>query len=60
MPLGCLLPSLVNSLAYFGISFGMPLLNGNKYLNTFISGAVELPAYIVCILCNRRSVCVFD
>ena len=53
----CFSLSLVNSLAYFGISFGMPLLSGNKYLNTFISGAVEVPAYIVCILCNRRCVC---
>ncbi|XP_076443334.1 organic cation transporter protein-like [Babylonia areolata] len=45
---------LVNSLAYFGISFFTPLLNGDKYLNTFISGVVEVPAYIVCIICNRK------
>ena len=47
-------PSLVNSLAYFGTSFSMPLLSGDRFLNTFISGAVELPAYVVCILCNHR------
>lgn len=55
---------LVNSLAYFGISFSTPLLSGNKYLNTFISGAVEIPAYFICIISNRRvgrriPICVF-
>ncbi|KAL8577451.1 hypothetical protein ACOMHN_048086 [Nucella lapillus] len=44
---------LVNSLAYFGIAFFTPLLNGDRYLNTFIGGAVEIPAYIICIICNR-------
>nr|KAG5701350.1 hypothetical protein BaRGS_006124 [Batillaria attramentaria] len=55
---------LVNSLAYFGISFSMPSLNGDKYLNFFISGVVEIPAYIICLFCNHRvgrrwPMCVF-
>lgn len=55
---------LVNSLAYFGISFSTPMLSGNKYINTFISGAVEVPAYFICIVSNRRvgrrlPICVF-
>ncbi|XP_070208332.1 organic cation transporter protein-like isoform X2 [Littorina saxatilis] len=45
---------LVNSLAYFGIAFFTPLLSGDKYINTLISGAVEVPAYIVCIITNRK------
>ncbi|XP_077988709.1 organic cation transporter protein-like [Glandiceps talaboti] len=37
----------VNSLVYYGLSLNTGLLGGNKYLNFFLSGAVEIPAYIV-------------
>ncbi|XP_077863789.1 organic cation transporter protein-like [Saccoglossus kowalevskii] len=33
------------TLVYYGISFDTSSLGGNPYVNTFISGAVEIPAY---------------
>ncbi|ESO08452.1 hypothetical protein HELRODRAFT_74952 [Helobdella robusta] len=36
-----------NSLVYFGISLYLPTLSESPYLNFFISGAVELPGYII-------------
>ncbi|XP_005089749.1 solute carrier family 22 member 5 [Aplysia californica] len=54
----------VNSLSYFGISLSTPVLHGNQFFNLFLLGAVEIPAYVICILvCERvgRKVplCVF-
>ncbi|XP_022108730.1 organic cation transporter protein-like isoform X2 [Acanthaster planci] len=37
----------VNSLVYYGLSLNTDSLAGNPYLNFFLSGAVEIPAYIV-------------
>ena len=36
----------VNSLVYYGLSLNSSNLAGDPYLNFFISGAVEVPAYI--------------
>ncbi|XP_077976908.1 organic cation transporter protein-like [Glandiceps talaboti] len=38
-----------NSLVYYGLSLNTSSLGGNDYLNAFISGAVEIPAYILSI-----------
>ncbi|XP_067664620.1 organic cation transporter protein-like [Haliotis asinina] len=55
---------LVNSLSYFGLSFNTPNLHGNPYLNLCLMGAVEIPAYVICMLViywmgRRVPVCVF-
>lgn len=39
----------VNALVYYGLSLGTNTLAGNKYLNFFLSGAIEVPAYITCM-----------
>ncbi|GFR90915.1 solute carrier family 22 member 4 [Elysia marginata] len=55
---------LVNALAYYGIMYSTPELDGNRFLNLFLLGLVEIPAYIICITANkligrRRSVSIF-
>ena len=35
------------SLIYYGLSFNISDLGGNPYINCAISGAVEIPAYIL-------------
>jgi hypothetical protein len=40
---------LTNSLVYYGLSLNTGTLVGSLYLNTFISGFVEIPANIICI-----------
>ncbi|XP_074651851.1 organic cation transporter protein-like [Tubulanus polymorphus] len=37
---------LANSMLYFGISFSFTLLPGNIYLNFFLNGLAEIPAYL--------------
>jgi len=34
-----------NGVVYFGLSLSTSTLAGNKYINFFLSGAVEAPAY---------------
>jgi OCT family organic cation transporter-like MFS transporter 4/5 len=41
----------VNSGVYYGLSLNTSNLGGNDYLNFFISGAVEVPAYTFLLLC---------
>ncbi|KAL7385412.1 hypothetical protein ABVT39_021514 [Epinephelus coioides] len=41
------------NLSYFGLSFNMSGLYGNPFLNYFLLGAVELPAYFACWLAAR-------
>lgn len=41
---------LVNALVYYGLSLGSDNLGGDPYINLFIAGAVEIPAYILCVL----------
>lgn len=44
----------VNSMDYLGLSLAISDLHGDKYLNFFLSGVVEMPAYIVgALLVNR-------
>ncbi|CAG5134675.1 unnamed protein product [Candidula unifasciata] len=56
--------SMINSLAYYGIMFSTPDLNGDRFLNLFLLGVVEIPAYILCLISNkfigrRRSIAIF-
>ncbi|KAK2582095.1 hypothetical protein KPH14_002797 [Odynerus spinipes] len=45
---------LVNSGTYYGLSWHASNLGGNDYLNFFISGAVEVPAYTFLIFTLNR------
>jgi len=54
----------VNSLVYYGLSLSTAALAGNRYLNFFLSGLVEIPAYTSCIFIlqkwgRRRPLAVF-
>ncbi|XP_068085491.1 organic cation transporter protein isoform X2 [Anabrus simplex] len=44
----------VNSGTYYGLSWNTSNLGGNDYLNFFISGAVEIPAYTFLLLTLNR------
>ncbi|XP_049856428.1 organic cation transporter protein-like isoform X4 [Schistocerca gregaria] len=44
----------VNSGTYYGLSWNTSNLGGNDYLNFFISGAVEVPAYTFLLLTLNR------
>ena len=39
----------VTSLGYYGLSLGVDLLHGSLFVNSCLSGAVELPAYVIAI-----------
>ena len=41
-------------MAYYGLSFLTEDLGSDPYLAFFISGAVEIPAYIICLLLLNR------
>ncbi|XP_025098374.1 organic cation transporter protein-like isoform X2 [Pomacea canaliculata] len=45
---------LVNSLVYYGLSLNTENLAGSPYLNFCLVGAVEIPAYALCILIVNR------
>ena len=45
-----LVSRFTDSLVYNGHSYNTASLSGNVFLNTFISGAVEIPANIICWL----------
>ena len=38
---------MVITLVYYGLSFSAGQLAGNRYVNNFLSGIVEIPAYII-------------
>ena len=40
---------VTNSLVYYGLSLNTGDLVGSVFLNTFISGFVEVPANVICI-----------
>ncbi|XP_074651203.1 organic cation transporter protein-like isoform X2 [Tubulanus polymorphus] len=44
----------VNTLVYHGLTLLSTQLAGNIYLNFFLSGIVEIPAYILCIICLQK------
>jgi len=35
---------------YYAVAFNTGELHGDIYVNTFIAGAVEIPAYVLCML----------
>jgi len=41
---------------YFGLSLSTSTLAGNKYINFFLSGAVEAPAYGLTVVVLQKSV----
>ncbi|XP_062586265.1 organic cation transporter protein-like [Saccostrea cucullata] len=45
---------LVNAMVYYGLALGTDNLGGDPYINFMIAGAVEIPAYIMCVLCLNR------
>ncbi|XP_076444569.1 organic cation transporter protein-like [Babylonia areolata] len=45
---------LVNALVYYGLSLNTTNLAGSPYLNFMVAGAVEIPAYALCILLLNR------
>ncbi|KAL8570515.1 hypothetical protein ACOMHN_008872 [Nucella lapillus] len=45
---------LVNALVYYGLSLNTENLAGSPYLNFMLAGAVEIPAYLLCILLLNR------
>ncbi|XP_050402198.1 organic cation transporter protein isoform X1 [Patella vulgata] len=44
----------VSSSVYYGLNFNTKNLSGNRYLNVFISGLVEIPALIFVVLINNK------
>ena len=40
----------MNSLVYYGLSLSTANLGGNQYVAFFISGAVEVPAYVYSVI----------
>ncbi|CAH1776013.1 unnamed protein product [Owenia fusiformis] len=44
----------VNSMVYYGLSFGVEALPGSIYINLFFSGLVEFPGYFFAILTMNR------
>lgn len=45
---------MVVAIGYYGLSLSVTSLAGNKYLNLFISGALEMPAYIAAVFILNR------
>jgi len=45
---------LVNTMLYYGITMHMTALPGSPFLLVVISGGVEIPAYLFCLLCLNR------
>ena len=39
-----------NNLIYYGLSLNSGALAGNVYINTFLLGAIEIPANILCFV----------
>lgn len=44
----------VNSLVFYGLSLSATRIGGNDYINFFISGAVEVPANLACLVTLER------
>ncbi|XP_014670893.1 PREDICTED: organic cation transporter protein-like [Priapulus caudatus] len=54
----------VNSLVYYGLSFGVASWGGNIYVNFFLAGLIEAPSYVVLIISmkwwgRQKPTCVF-
>lgn len=50
----CVLCRGTCSLIYYAVAFNTGSLHGNIYLNTFVSGVLEIPAYIGAMLMVDR------
>ena len=51
----CIIPfRFVSSSVYYGTSLNVGHLSGNRYVNFFFSGLVEIPALIFVVLVNNR------
>ena len=44
---------------YFGLSLGTATMPGGKYINFFLSGAVEAPAYGMTVIVLQKWVSVY-
>jgi len=44
----------VNSFVFYGLSLSATSLGGNDYLDFFVSGLVEVPAYLLCLVTLSR------
>jgi len=53
-----LVERFAGGVVYFGLSLSTSTLAGNKYVNFFISGAVEAPAYGLTVVVLQKSVAV--
>ncbi len=51
-----LLNRFVNVVVYYGLSLSTSLLAGDRYLNFFLSGLVEVPAYAVTLISVQKYV----
>ncbi|OWF50930.1 organic cation transporter protein-like isoform X1 [Mizuhopecten yessoensis] len=45
---------LINAMVYYGLSLGTDNLGGDPYINFCIAGAVEIPAYVLCVIFLNR------
>jgi len=52
----CMLGRFAGGVVYFGLSLSTSTLAGNKYVNFFLSGAVEAPAYGMTVIVLQKSV----
>ncbi|GFO41936.1 solute carrier family 22 member 15-like [Plakobranchus ocellatus] len=50
----CMFGWFVSSAVYYGHNFNSKNLAGNRYLNVFLSGIVEIPALLLVVLINNR------
>ncbi|KAK2176140.1 hypothetical protein NP493_680g00020 [Ridgeia piscesae] len=44
----------VTSMVYYGLALGVNLIGGNIFVNSFMSGAIEIPSYIMVIPIMNR------
>ncbi len=44
----------VSSSVYYGTSLNVGHLSGNRFVNVFLSGLVEIPALIFVVVVNNR------
>ncbi len=49
-----LLRRFASGIVYYGLSLSTSILAGDKYVNFFISGAVEAPAYMATIFVLQK------
>ena len=55
----CLFCRFASSCVYYGVSYNIKNLAGDRYLNVFLSGLVEIPSLIFVLLVNNRCVPIY-